>query len=131
MSWAFLLALFAMLAAGLYLAMSRSLLRCVIGVSIVGSAVNLYLFAAGRIGAAAPPLVPPGAEALLEGAANPLPQALVLTAIVIGFSLTCFSLVLALALKQRTGIADTDALREAEPPEGEDGKPVPLADGER
>lgn len=130
MSWAFAIALFSVLAAGIFLALSRNLLRCVIGVSIVGSAVNLYLFAAGRIGAAAPPLVLPGAELLAEGAANPLPQALVLTAIVIGFSLTCFSLVLALAIKQRTGRNDTDALREAEPPEGPDGKPAPLDDGE-
>lgn len=128
MSWVFAAALFAAIAAGVFLALSRNLLRCVIGVSILGSAVNLYLFAAGRLGAAAPPLVPAGAEHLLEGAANPLPQALVLTAIVIGFALTCFSLVLALAIRQRTGSADTDALRHAEPPDGDDGKPAPLDD---
>jgi multicomponent Na+:H+ antiporter subunit C len=130
MSWVFALALFAAIAAGVFLALSRNLLRCVIGVSIIGSAINLYLFAAGRLDATAPPLVPAGTERLLEGAANPLPQALVLTAIVIGFALTCFSLVLALAIRQRTGSADTDTLRHAEPPEGADGKPVPLDDRE-
>ncbi|MFN3842009.1 MAG: sodium:proton antiporter [Rehaibacterium terrae] len=130
MSWVFALALFAAIAAGVFLALSRNLLRCVIGVSIIGSAINLYLFAAGRLDATAPPLVPAGTERLLEGAANPLPQALVLTAIVIGFALTCFSLVLALAIRQRTGSADTDTLRHAEPPEGDDGKPVPLDDRE-
>jgi multicomponent Na+:H+ antiporter subunit C len=52
---------------------------------------------------------------VLGSAANPLPQALVLTAIVIGFALVCFSLALVLRLIQRTGIDDALALRQAEP----------------
>ncbi len=126
MSWPVALAIFSLIAAGVFLALSRNLLRCVIGVSIFGSAINLYLFTAGRLGAAAPPLIRAGVERLPEDAANPLPQALVLTAIVIAFALTCFSLVLALAIRQDTGRADTDLLRHAEPPPGDDGKPAPL-----
>ena len=124
MIWALALAVFATVAAGVYLALSRDLLRCVIGVSLIGAAANLVLFASGRIGTPIPPVIPAG-ETVLAAAVNPLPQALVLTAIVIGFALTCFSLVLVLALKSRTGIADSELLREAEPPPGADGKPPP------
>lgn len=123
MIWALALAVFATVAAGVYLALSRDLLRCVIGVSLIGAAANLVVFAAGRVGTMVPPVIPPG-EAVLSAAVNPLPQALVLTAIVIGFALTCFSLVLVLALKSRTGTADSEVLRLAEPPAGADGKPA-------
>ena len=123
MIWALALAVFATVTAGVYLALSRDLLRCVIGVSLIGAAANLVLFGAGRIGTMLPPVIPEGAT-VLSAAVNPLPQALVLTAIVIGFALTCFSLVLVLALKSRTGIADSEVLRVAEPPPGADGKPA-------
>lgn len=109
-------------AAGVYLALSRELLRSVIGISLLGIAANLVIFGVGRPTGSAPPLVPPDQTALSPIAENPLSQALVLTAIVIGFALTCFSLVLVLAVKQRSGLSDGDALRAAEPrpsPEGE------------
>lgn len=122
MIWAIAVAVFATVAAGVYLALSRDLLRCVIGVSLVGAAANLVVFAAGRVGTATPPVIPAG-ETALSALVNPLPQALVLTAIVIGFALTCFSLVLVLALKSRANVADSEALRLAEPPPGDDGKP--------
>jgi multicomponent Na+:H+ antiporter subunit C len=117
------LAVAATVASGTYLALSRDMLRCIIGVSLIGIAANLVIFTVGRPAAQPPPLVPEGGHALAEAAANPLPQALVLTAIVIGFALTCFSLVLVLAVKQRTGQSDADAVRAAEPPPGPDGKP--------
>lgn len=123
MIWWLASAVGATVAAGVYLALSRSLLRCVIGLSLLGTAANLIVFASGRVGSSTPPVILPGA-AVLEDAGNPLPQALVLTAIVIGFSLTCFSLLLVLALKQQTGLSDSHALRLAEPPEGHDGKPA-------
>jgi multicomponent Na+:H+ antiporter subunit C len=126
--WAIAVAVFATVAAGVYLALSRDLLRCVIGVSLIGAAANLVVFAAGRVGTMVPPVIPAG-ETVLSAAVNPLPQALVLTAIVIGFALVCFSLVLVLALKSRTGIADSEALRLAEPPPAADGKPALEKDG--
>lgn len=130
MSWLLAIAIGAVIAAGVFLLLSRSVLRVVIGVSLIGSAVNLMLFASGRVGSGGPPVIEQGLEALV-GASNPLPQALVLTAIVISFALTCFSLVLALTVKQKTGEGDTDALRDAEPPSGADGKPAVLEDAER
>lgn len=108
---------------GLYLTMSRDLLRIVIGLAMLGSAANLFVFAAGRLGSGAPPLVAHGADSIAHAVANPLPQALVLTAIVIGFALACFSVALALALQKLTGEADADALQFAEPPAKAGGDP--------
>jgi multicomponent Na+:H+ antiporter subunit C len=123
MIWLLAIGIGATAAAGIYLTLSRDLLRCVIGISLVGVAANLVMFTAARPGNTTPPLVPLGGT-VLEGAANPLPQALVLTAIVIGFSLTCFSLILVLAIIARTGTRDSERLRLAEPGAGPDGKPA-------
>jgi multicomponent Na+:H+ antiporter subunit C len=101
-------------AAGVYLALSRDVIRCVLGLAILGGAANLALFASGRLGSVGPAVVPLGGTALAD-AANPLPQALVLTAIVIGFALLCFSLVLALRLIEHGGTDDALELRQAEP----------------
>jgi multicomponent Na+:H+ antiporter subunit C len=114
MTWTVALAIWCCLTAGVYLMLSRDVLRCVLGLAVLGSGANLALFAAGRLGLEAPPLIPLG-ETVLRAAANPLPQALVLTAIVIGFSLLCFSLVLVLRLIQRADTDDALALRYAEP----------------
>ena len=101
-------------AAGTYLALSRDVFRSVMGFVLMGAGVNLALFASGRLGSALPAVVPPGQQALTE-VANSLPQALVLTAIVIGLALACFALVLVVRLVQRTGSDDAQTLREAEP----------------
>lgn len=115
MIWAVALALGVVVGAGTYLLLSRDLLRCVIGVAMIGAGVNLLLFAAGRLGSGAPPVIAAG-ETVLAAAANPLPQALTLTAIVIGFALLAFSLVLALRLIRAAGSDDVERLRAAEPP---------------
>jgi multicomponent Na+:H+ antiporter subunit C len=114
MIWLLALTVWVTVSAGAYLALSRDVFRCVIGLAILGAGANLVLFAAGRLGSTAPAVVPLG-DSALQSAANPLPQALVLTAIVIGFALVCFSLALMLRLIQRTGIDDALALRQAEP----------------
>ncbi len=114
MIWLLAVTIGVTVAAGAYLALSRDVFRCVLGLAILGAAANLVLFAAGRLGPVQPAVVPLGEE-WLRGAANPLPQALVLTAIVIGFALVCFSLALVLRLIQRTGIDDALDLRQAEP----------------
>jgi multicomponent Na+:H+ antiporter subunit C len=125
MIWAVACALWVTLAAGLYLALSRDVLRCVVGLALLGSAVNLLLLAAGRLQSARPAVVEAGSQ-LLQDAANPLPQALVLTAIVIGFALMCFALVLVKQLVRRVGTDDALALRLAEPEPVDAVKP-PLA----
>ena len=77
-------------AIGIWMMLDRGLLRVVLGVVVLGNGVNLAVFTAGRVdGRAAAFVTEAGAPAL---AANPLPQALVLTAIVIGFALFVFAL---------------------------------------
>lgn len=122
MTWALAICIWLTLSAGLYLTLSRDLLRCVLGLAIMGSGANLLLFLSGRIGLAQPPVIPAG-EAVLAQAANPLPQALVLTAIVIGFALLCFSLVLVLRLIEGKRSDDVLDLRVAEPLGGDGVKP--------
>jgi multicomponent Na+:H+ antiporter subunit C len=128
MTWAVAMAVFACLAAGSYLLLARDLLRVVLGLVVLGGGANLLLFASGRLGAVAPPVIPPGATVLDAAAANPLPQALVLTAIVIGLALACFALVLLLRLSQVAGTSDALALRDAEPEPTDPVKPPRSAD---
>ncbi len=114
MIWLLALTVFVCVTAGVYLALSRDVFRCVLGLGVMGAAANLVLFASGRLGSARPAIVPLGEQALGE-AANSLPQALVLTAIVIGFALICFALVLVLRLIQVADTDDAEQLRHAEP----------------
>ncbi|MFN3888461.1 MAG: NADH-quinone oxidoreductase subunit K [Aquabacterium sp.] len=128
MIWAVAFGLWITLATGLYLALSRDVLRCVVGLALLGSAINLLWLAAGRLGPERPAIIEVGQQALQE-AANPLPQALVLTAIVIGFALMCFALVLVMQLVRRVGTDDALALRLTEPPATDPVKPPLSTDG--
>ncbi len=102
-------------AVSIYLLLSRAIIRMLLGISIFGNAVNLLIFTAGRLTKETPPIVPMGEEVLLEPFANPLPQALILTAIVIGFALFTFLLVLGYRAYQELDADDTDTMRIAEP----------------
>jgi multicomponent Na+:H+ antiporter subunit C len=104
----------AIMACGVYLLLSRHVMRIVYGVILISASVNLALFLAGRIGPNPPPLIPSGETVLSAGAANPLPQALVLTAIVIGLSLVAFAAALALQTFRTTGTLDSRKLTQAE-----------------
>ena len=98
---------------GLYMVLSRQLVRMLLGLSLLTTAVNLVLFQAGRLRTGQPPLIPEGAERL-QGSADPLPQALVLTAIVIGFALTVILASLALRAYRGHGTLRSDEIRSAE-----------------
>jgi multicomponent Na+:H+ antiporter subunit C len=98
-------------AAGLYLVMRRSVVKLVLGLSLLGHAANLLIFTVGRLSRAAAPIVPAGAERLLPPHADPVPQALVLTAIVIGFGVQAFALVLVKRAHREIGTDDLDAMR--------------------
>ena len=80
-------------AAGVYLLLHGRMFPVVLGLSLISYAVNLFIFVAGGIRLDAPPIV--GAAAAMT---DPLPQALVLTAIVIGFGMTAYLVVLAVQL---------------------------------
>lgn len=110
----FAIAFGVMTATAVYLILSRNVLRMVLGLLVLGNAANLSIFVAGRMGSRVPPLVEAG-QTTLEGGANPLPQALILTAIVISFALVAFAVVLFESTHRRLGTLDTEAMRVAEP----------------
>ena len=101
-----------------YLMLSKHIIRILLGVAILGNAVNLLIFTAGRILREVPPIIPEGLDTPPAAVANPLPQALILTAIVISFSFFVFMLVLAYRAYQDLGTDEADGMHVAEP-EGE------------
>ena len=92
----------ALYACGVYLLLRRSLVKLVIGLVLLGHAANLLIMAAAGITHGRPPLVADGAAALFPPYADPLPQALVLTAIVISFAMTAVLLVVAIRARADT-----------------------------
>ncbi len=100
-----------------YLMLSRNLVKFLFGLILLSNAANLLIFTAGRLTWAAPPLIAEGATTPAGDVANALPQALILTAIVISFGLLAFALVLAYRAYEELGTVDTEAMRVAEPVE--------------
>ena len=94
--------------AGVYLMLRRRLAQLIIGLGLLSNGTNLLIFAAGGLTRAHPPVIPHDAEQLAAPYADPVPQALVLTAIVIGFGLLAFSLVLAHRVHETAGTDDVD-----------------------
>jgi multicomponent K+:H+ antiporter subunit C len=109
-----------LVAGGIYLALRGRTFQVVLGLTLLSYAVNLFLFAVGRLVVDRPPL---GAKGVVEHA-DPLPQALVLTAIVITFGMTAFVVILSLRSFLETGSDHVDGDRV--PCDAQDG----LADGE-
>ena len=81
-------------AAGIYLIMQPSPVKLVISLGLLSHGVNLLIFTIGRLNRATPPIISSVEKSLADSFANPLPQALVLTAIVINFGILAFVLVL-------------------------------------
>ncbi|MEO1701431.1 MAG: Na+/H+ antiporter subunit C [Pseudomonadota bacterium] len=98
-----------------YLMLSRHVVRIILGVALLSNGVNLTIFTAGRLTREVPPFIAPDANFPVAGIANPLPQALVLTAIVIAFSFFAFLLVLVFRAYQELGSDDSEKMRVAEP----------------
>ncbi len=98
-------------AAGFYLMLRRSVVKLIIGLALLGNAANLLIFTAGGLTRARAPLVAEGDLRPHEPFADPLPQALILTAIVIGFGVLAFSMVLAYRAYQAIGTDDLDSLK--------------------
>lgn len=103
----------ALYAAGLYMMLRRSIVKSLIGLALLGHAANLLLFTAAGLTRGRPPLVPERASTVEPPVADPLPQALVLTAIVISFGMTALLLAIALRARAETGSDHVDG------PEGE------------
>jgi multicomponent Na+:H+ antiporter subunit C len=107
-----------LVAAAVWLMLSRNVVRFLFGLVMISNAANLVIFAAGRLTLGAPPLIDAGREAPPGLVANALPQALVLTAIVIGFGLFAFALALVFRAYTALGTVNSDEMRLAEPEEG-------------
>ncbi|MEE4603479.1 MAG: Na+/H+ antiporter subunit C [Desulfobacteraceae bacterium] len=103
-----------MIAASIYLILDRNLIRFIFGLILASNAINLLIFTVGRLDSQHPPLIPNPATAVQGPFANALPQALILTAIVIGFALLSFVFVLFYRAYQELGTVDTELMRIAE-----------------
>jgi multicomponent Na+:H+ antiporter subunit C len=103
------------MAAAVYLMISKHIIRLILGVALLSNGVNLLIFTAGRLTPDVPAFVPFGASVPNGVIANSLPQALILTAIVIGFSFFAFLLVLTYRAYQDLGTDNSDQMKLAEP----------------
>lgn len=106
------LAIGVLIACGVWLLFRPRTFQVVIGLSLISYGVNLFIFSVGGLRIGAPPVLDP-TNTDLSAYADPLPQALVLTAIVINFAMTALFLVVLLAARGLTG---TDHVDGAEPP---------------
>jgi multicomponent Na+:H+ antiporter subunit C len=100
-----------LVAGAVYSLLQRSIVRIVVGIVLLSQAVNLTVFSAAGLREATPPVIADGARTLAAGAADPLPQALVLTAIVIGFGLVAFTLALTTRTYQELGDDDIEKFK--------------------
>ncbi|MFK7966402.1 MAG: Na+/H+ antiporter subunit C [Burkholderiaceae bacterium] len=96
-----------LVACAVFLILRARTFPVIIGISLLGYGVNFFLFTMGRLTTDAPPLLKDG----MTNSADPLPQALVLTAIVIGFAMTGFIVELALRARHETSSDHVDAGR--------------------
>lgn len=98
-------------AIGLYLMLRRSIVKLIIGLVLLGQAANLLIFTLGGLTRGQAPLIAPDATQLTAPFADPLPQALILTAIVIGFGVQAFAVVLLKRTYQTVGADDLDDMK--------------------
>lgn len=101
-------------AAALYMMLRRSIVKLVIGLMILSNAANLLIFTVAGMTRGAPPLVPEGLSEPATAIADPLPQALVLTAIVIGFGVLAFAVVLIHRAYEVVGTDDLDKMKDTD-----------------
>ena len=95
-------------AAGVWLLLRARVFDVIVGLTLLSYAVNLFIFLTGRVRIGSPPIVDGRLAPTLAGYADPLPQALVLTAIVISFAMTALILVIALRAHAETGSDHVD-----------------------
>lgn len=95
-------------ACGVFLALRPRSFDVILGLTLMTYAINVYIFMMGRLTPGKAPIVDPGLPASLENYADPLPQALVLTAIVISFGMTAVLLIIAVRNHAATGTDHVD-----------------------
>lgn len=100
--------------ASIYMMLRRSIVKLVIGLIILSNAANLLIFVVSGLTRGAPPLIPDGAIETAGAIADPLPQALILTAIVIAFSVLAFAVVLIRRAYEVVGTDDLDKMKDTD-----------------
>ncbi|MCC6857023.1 MAG: Na+/H+ antiporter subunit C [Bryobacterales bacterium] len=95
---------------GFYMMLRRRLGQLIVGLGLLSNGTNLLIFTAGGLTRARAPIIAGDAQELARPYADPVPQALVLTAIVIGFGVLAFSLVLAHRVHIATGADDIEEI---------------------
>ena len=98
-------------AAGVYLLLRARSFDVILGLTLLSYATNLLIFSGGGLVAGKPPVLRDGVAATLANHTDPLPQALVLTAIVIGFAMTAFAIILAMRSRGDLGSDSVDGSR--------------------
>jgi len=106
------LAIGVMTGAGVWLVLRPRTFQVLIGLALLSYAVNLFIFSVGSLAIDKEPIIRPWLAADLNAYTDPVPQALVLTAIVIGFATTALFLVLLLALRGLSGGDHVDGQEE-------------------
>ena len=99
---------------GVYLLLRPRTFQVIMGLTLISYAVNLFIFSMGRLKVDSEPVLVNGVTATLANTADPLPQALVLTAIVIGFAMTALFLVVMLASRGLSGNDHVDGTERRE-----------------
>lgn len=107
----------ALYASGVYLILRRSMVRLLLGIILLGNGTNILIFLLGTITKGKPPVMAADMSVFSDIYADPIPQALILTAIVISFGLTSFAIVL---LKRVYALLGTDDLDTLNTPQEED-----------
>ncbi len=128
MIWLSALTVAALAGIGLWMLLDGNLRRVVLGIAVLGNAINLAVLAAGRLGSESAAFTPGGV--VPAGAANPLPQALVLTAIVIGFALFAFVLAVLKRSRELHGEREIDRISARTEAQAPDLRQGPAADEE-
>jgi multicomponent K+:H+ antiporter subunit C len=114
MEFAVATAIGTLVAAGIWLLLRARSFDVIIGLTLLAYAVNLLIFAMGRLAVGRPPVLRAGLDPTLANHADPLPQALVLTAIVIGFAMTAVMLVVAIRSRSDNRSDHVDSREEAD-----------------
>lgn len=104
-------------AVAVFLLLRRSIVKLILGIMFLSNATNLLLLTAGGLTLTTPPFIEEGSTVPASDIADPLPQALILTAIVIGFGLIAFTLVLTYKYYGATGTEDLDHIKKTDKPE--------------
>lgn len=96
--------------AGIFMMLRRSMVKLLLGLLLIGNGANILIFLMGELTKGKPPIIDSEETHFTGAYADPVPQALILTAIVISFALTAFAIILLKKVYVTTGSDDLDSL---------------------